>query len=118
MHRRGGRPGGRRRGGAVRHRSGPGRLSGQAGAVPGQAPDQANQAAYQAQKRAYHHELARWAAGQPWPERYWGDRYVVTDWGVVHLHDPGPGYHWYRDDDGNYVRVADGSHVIEEVYGP
>ena len=76
----------------------------------------ASQAQYQDQKRVYHHELARWAAGQPWPERYWGDHYVVSDWGVVHLRDPGVGYRWYRDDDGNYVRVATGTHVIEEVY--
>jgi len=78
----------------------------------------AQQAQYQDKKRAYHHELAAWAAGQAWPERYWGDRYVVTDWGVVHLHDPGAGYRWYRDDNGNYVRVAEGSHLIEEVYVP
>jgi Ni/Co efflux regulator RcnB len=78
----------------------------------------ARQAEYQDKKRAYHHELAAWAAGQAWPARYWGDHYVVTDWGVVHLHDPGAGYRWYRDDNGNYVRVADGSHVIEEVYVP
>ena len=78
---------------------------------------EASQAQYQDQKRAYHHELARWAAGQAWPERYWGDRYVVTDWGAVHLRDPGVGYRWYRDDDGNYVRVAIPTHVIEEVYG-
>ena len=83
-----------------------------------QSQYQANQAQYQNQKRAYHHELARWAAGQAWPERYWGDRYVVTDWGVVHLHDPGVGYRWYRDDNGDYVRVATGTHVIEEVYAP
>ena len=76
----------------------------------------ANQAQYPGQKRAYHRELAQWAAGQAWPERYWGDHYVVSDWGVVHLRDPGVGYRWYRDEDGNYVRVATGSHVIEEVY--
>jgi len=76
----------------------------------------ANQDRYQDQKRAYHHELARWAAGQPWPERYWGDHYIVNDWAEVHLHDPGVGYRWYRDDNGNYVRVATGTHVIEEVY--
>ena len=74
------------------------------------------QAQYQGQKRVYQHELARWAAGQPWPERYWSDHYVVNDWSVVHLRDPGVGYRWYRDDDGNYVRVATGTHVIEEVY--
>ena len=76
----------------------------------------ASKSEYQDQKRAYHHEMARWAAGQEWPQRYWGDQYVVNDWGVVHLRDPGAGYRWYRDDDGNYVRVATGSHVIEEVY--
>ena len=75
-----------------------------------------SQAQYQNQKQAYHHELAQWAAGQVWPERYWGDQYVVNDWGVVHLRDPGPGYRWYRDDNGNYVRVAVRNHVIEEVY--
>jgi len=76
----------------------------------------AHQAQYQDQKSEYHHEMARWAAGQAWPERYWGDHYVVNDWTVVHLRDPGHGYRWYRDEDGNYVRVAEGSHVIEEVY--
>jgi Ni/Co efflux regulator RcnB len=80
------------------------------------AQSDADQAQYRHEKRAYHHELARWAAGQPWPQRYWGDRYVVTDWSGLHLHDPGVGYHWYRDGAGNYVRVADGTHVIEEVY--
>jgi Ni/Co efflux regulator RcnB len=74
------------------------------------------QAQYQDQKHEYRHEMARWAAGQPWPERYWGDHYVVSDWSVVHLRDPGEGYRWYRDDDGNYVRVAVGTHVIEEVH--
>lgn len=76
----------------------------------------AQQAQYQNEKRAYHHELAAWAAGQVWPERYWGDHYIVTDWGIVHLHDPGAGYHWYRDENGDFVRVADGTHVIAEVY--
>ncbi len=76
----------------------------------------ASQAQYQGQKRAYHQEMARWAAGQEWPSRYWGDQYVVSDWGVVHLRDPGAGYRWYRDDNGNYVRVATRTHVIEEVY--
>jgi len=76
----------------------------------------ASQAQYKDQKRAYHHQMARWAAGQPWPQRYWGDQYVVNDWGVVHLSDPGVGYRWYRDDDGNYVRVATHDHVIEQVY--
>jgi Ni/Co efflux regulator RcnB len=76
----------------------------------------ARQAQYQDQKHEYHREMARWAAGQPWPERYWGDRYVVNDWSIVHLRDPGEGYRWYRDDDGNYVRVAVGTHVIEEVH--
>ncbi len=76
----------------------------------------ASQEQYQDKKRAYRHEMARWAAGQTWPERYWGDHYVVNDWGVVHLRDPGEGYRWYRDEDGNYVRVAVGTHVIEEVH--
>ena len=75
-------------------------------------------AEYQAQKRAYHHEMARWAAGQAWPERYWGDHYVVSDWQVDHLRDPGDRYRWYRDDDGNYVRVNRDNHTIEEVVRP
>jgi Ni/Co efflux regulator RcnB len=76
----------------------------------------AQQAQYQDKKNAYHQELAQWAAGQEWPERYRGDHYVVTDWGIVHLHDPGAGYRWYRDENGDYVRVDDGTHVIAEVY--
>lgn len=76
----------------------------------------ARQAQYEGQKQAYHHELARWAAGQVWPERYWSDHYVVDNWDVVHLSDPGVDYRWYRDDDGNYVRVAIRTHVIEEVH--
>ncbi len=75
-------------------------------------------AEYQDQKREYHHEMAKWAAGQSWPERYWGDHYVVTDWGVAHLRDPGDHDRWYRDDDGNYIRVARDTHMIEEVVRP
>jgi len=75
----------------------------------------ARQEQYMDQKQAYHHELARWAAGQAWPERYWGDQFVVDDWDAVHLRDPGVGYRWYRDEDGNYVRVATRTHVIDEV---
>ena len=74
-------------------------------------------AQYQDEKHAYHRELRRWARGETWPERYWGDHYVVTDWGVVHLHDPGDGNRWYRTDDGQYVRVGH-DHVIEEVIVP
>jgi Ni/Co efflux regulator RcnB len=77
-----------------------------------------SQARYHDEKRAYHRQMARWAAGQAWPERYWGDHYVVSDWSGAHLRDPGEGYRWYRDDNGNYVRVAVGAHVIEEVYVP
>src|ERR1700710_160315 len=76
----------------------------------------AKQAQYQGQKAQYHHEMARWAAGQPWPEKYWSDQYVVNDWSADHLHDPGVGYRWYRDADGNMVRVATRTHVIEEVH--
>ena len=76
----------------------------------------AKKAEYQDQKREYHHEMAKWAAGQTWPERYWDDRYVVNDWSAAHLRDPGDGYRWYRDDDGNLVRVRVRTHVVEEVY--
>jgi Ni/Co efflux regulator RcnB len=76
----------------------------------------AKKAEYQDQKREYHHELAKWAAGQTWPERYWDDHYLVTDWRAAHLRDPGVDYRWYRDEDGNLVRVAVRTHVIEEVY--
>jgi Ni/Co efflux regulator RcnB len=75
-------------------------------------------AEYRDQKREYHHEMAKWAAGQSWPHRYWGDQYVVNDWSADHLHDPGVGYRWYRDADGNMVRVKTRTHVIEEVYVP
>lgn len=78
----------------------------------------AKQAQYQDQKAQYHHEMAKWAAGQPWPERYWDDRYVVSDWRAAHLRDPGVDYRWYRDSDGNLVRVAVRTHVIEEVHVP
>ena len=76
----------------------------------------AHQAQYQHQNRVYHRKLARWEAGQAWPQRYWGDHYVVYDWRAVNLRDPGVGYRWYRDENGNYVRVATRSHVIEQVY--
>ncbi len=75
-------------------------------------------AQYQDQKREYHHEMAKWAAGQEWPQRYWDDHYVVNDWSGAHLRDPGVGYRWYRDADGNMVRVQTRTHVIEEVYVP
>jgi Ni/Co efflux regulator RcnB len=75
-----------------------------------------DQAQYRHKTRAYHRQLSRWAAGQAWPQRYWGDHYVVSDWAADHLRDPGAGYRWYRDDNGNYVRVATGTHVIQDVY--
>lgn len=72
---------------------------------------------YRAEKHAYHRELENWAAGQTWPERFRGDRYVITDYSVKHLHNPGEGYHWFRTDDGRYVRVGP-DNLIAEVVTP
>ena len=76
---------------------------------------QDRKAEYQDQKREYHHAMRAWVRGQVMPREYWADRYAIADWRARHLVDPGEGYRWVRDDDGDLVRIAVGSGVIEEV---
>ena len=59
----------------------------------------------------HHH----WARGQRIPSQYRGSRYVVTDYSRYHLRRPPRGYHWVRDDDGNFLMVAITTGVIASL---
>ncbi len=80
-----------------------------------QAAYQDQQTQYQAQKQQYHHELHQWARGAVLPHQYFSDHYYVSDWQARHLHAPGEGYRWVRDEDGEYVLAAVGTGVISDV---
>jgi Ni/Co efflux regulator RcnB len=80
-----------------------------------QAAYQDQQAQYQDQKRQYHHALHQWARGAVLPHHYFSDNYYVNDWQARHLHAPGEGYRWVRDEDGAYVLAAVGTGVISDV---
>lgn len=63
--------------------------------------------AYQTQ----HH----WARGQRIPTQYRSSRYVVTDYNRYHLRRPPRGYHWVRDDNGNFLMVAITTGIITSL---
>jgi Ni/Co efflux regulator RcnB len=53
----------------------------------------------------------RWERGH----RYDGPIYVVHDYGRYRLRPPPRGYHWVRDDDGQYLLVAIATGVILDM---
>lgn len=55
-----------------------------------------------------------WRKGERIPREWWGrDREV--DWHAHHLRRPPRGYHWVRDDDGNYVLAAIATGLIASI---
>lgn len=61
------------------------------------------------------HQAHRWARGQRVPTQYRSSRYVVTNYSQYHLRRPPRGYHWVRDDNGNYLLVAITSGIIADL---
>ncbi len=53
----------------------------------------------------------RWERGH----RYDGPIYVVHDYRSYHLRQPPRGYHWVRDDDGQYLLVAITTGIILDM---
>ena len=53
--------------------------------------------------------------GDKLPSQFRGNDRVVTDYNSNHLRQPPRGYHWVRDDGGNFVLVAITTGVISEI---
>lgn len=47
--------------------------------------------------------------------RYYGPTYVVRDYRTYRLRPPPRGYHWVRDDDGQYLLVAIATGIILDI---
>lgn len=56
-----------------------------------------------------------WARGQRYHDYYRGPVYVVNDYPYYHLRRPPRGYHWVRDDTGNFLMVAIASGIIADL---
>ncbi len=56
-----------------------------------------------------------WARGENYHSYYRGPTYVVADYGRYHLRRPPQGYHWIRDNSGNYLMVAIATGVIADL---
>lgn len=59
----------------------------------------------------YRHGHRHWERGH----RYDGPVYVVHDYGRYRLRPPPRGYHWVRDDDGQYLLVAVATGIILDM---
>jgi Ni/Co efflux regulator RcnB len=46
---------------------------------------------------------------------FWRDRYGEVDWRREHLRRPHRGYHWVRDDAGDFLLVAIATGIIADV---
>jgi len=56
-----------------------------------------------------------WARGERLPNHYFSNQYAVGDWRLHNLRNPGDGGRWVRDEDGNYVLVSLGTHIIQDI---
>jgi Ni/Co efflux regulator RcnB len=56
-----------------------------------------------------------WRKGQRLPREYWGRDREVSDWHARHLRQPPRGYHWVRDDSGNYILAALAGGLIASI---
>ena len=56
-----------------------------------------------------------WRKGQRLPREYWGHDREVSDWRAHHLRQPPRGYHWVRDDSGNYILAALAGGLIASI---
>lgn len=56
-----------------------------------------------------------WARGQRYHDYYRGPVYVVNDYPHYRLRRPPRGYHWVRDDTGNFLMVAIATGIIADL---
>ncbi|MHC1480150.1 RcnB family protein [Frateuria aurantia] len=56
-----------------------------------------------------------WARGENFHQYYRGPTYAVNDYRRYHLRRPPRGYHWIRDNSGNYLMVAIATGVIADL---
>ncbi|MCD7099989.1 RcnB family protein [Stenotrophomonas sp. MMGLT7] len=57
----------------------------------------------------------RWARGQRYNDHYRGPVYVVNDYRGYRLRQPPRGYHWIRDDRGDFLMVAVATGIIADL---
>lgn len=57
----------------------------------------------------------RWSRGARYNDRGYAPTYVVSDYYGYGLHQPPRGYHWRRDDRGDFLLVAIATGIIAEV---
>jgi Ni/Co efflux regulator RcnB len=93
------------------------RYDDQRGPGPGPGPDQRGPGPDASRNNPGPRMAApRWSRGDRLPQQYrGGSRYVVNDWRVRHLRKPPRGYHWVRDDGGNYFLVAITTGIILDL---
>ncbi|WP_434027266.1 RcnB family protein [[Pseudomonas] boreopolis] len=56
-----------------------------------------------------------WAVGRRYYDSYRGPIYVVDDYPRYYLRRPPRGYHWVRDDTGNFLMVAIATGIIADL---
>ena len=60
-------------------------------------------------------EKQAYRRGERLPERYSSREYYVTDYQRYHLREPERGYHWVRDEDGQFILVAVATGIITDI---
>lgn len=61
------------------------------------------------------HAYPRWSRGVRYDTRGYAPTYVVRDYGYYGLREPPRGYHWRRDDRGDFILVAVATGLIASV---
>jgi Ni/Co efflux regulator RcnB len=66
-------------------------------------------------RHSRHYGPPRWARGHRIHDYGWAPTYVIVDYGRYGLRHPPYGYHWRRDDRGDWLLVAIASGIIADV---
>lgn len=61
------------------------------------------------------HAYPRWSRGMRYNSQGYAPTYVVQDYGHYGLREPPRGYHWRRDDRGDFIMVAIATGLIASV---
>ena len=61
------------------------------------------------------HAYPRWVRGARYDTRRYAPTYIVRDYGGYGLREPPRGYHWRRDDRGDFILVAIATGLIASV---